>query len=171
MTSKPRTLYWDSSVFLSHLNAHPDRKQVIDSVIAEIRENKDSIILTSSESIVEVNCAADERTQGKTNPKIEKIIDAMFNETAIVRIVDNGPHIAISARRLIRDVIPQGWVLKPKDAVHLATAQWLSEHGILVNEINTYEPSWKKYETTVGIHIEEPHVVQYRMKENGQEIK
>ncbi|MEX2162578.1 MAG: type II toxin-antitoxin system VapC family toxin [Anaerolineales bacterium] len=171
MTNKPRTLYWDSSVFLSHLNAYPDRKPVIDAVIAEIRENKDSIILTSSESIVEVSCAADERTQNRTDPKIEKAIDDMFNDTAIVRIVDNGPHIAKLARRLIRDVIPQGWVLKPKDAVHLATAQWLSEHGILVNEINTYEPAWKKYEATVGIHVEEPHVIQYKMKENGKEAE
>ena len=168
MTNKPRNLYWDSSVFLSHLNAYPDRKPIIDAVIAEIRENKDSIILTSSESMVEVSCAADERANNKLDPNVEKAIDAMFNDTAIVRIVDNGPHIAKLARRLIRDVMPQGWVLKPKDAIHLSTVQWLTEQGILITEVNTYDPGWKKYGPTVGVHVEEPHVVQYRMMDESK---
>ena len=64
----------------------------------------------------------------------------------------------------MRDAIPAGWVLKPKDAVHFATALWLDKNVEHIDEIHTYDKKLEKYEVMVGIHICEPYVLQGRMR-------
>ena len=163
MNNKPRTLYWDSGIFLSHLNGIPERKPIIDEVVQEIRDGKDSIVLTSSVSLVEVSSALYEKMNKLLDPAVEDAIDAMFNDSDVVRIVDNGPHIALLARNITRQAIPKGLALKPMDAIHLATARWLLENGILVQEINSYDKKWASYKEFVGIEIGPPHVLQHRL--------
>ena len=124
MPNDGRVIYWDSCVFLSHINGMPDRIQTINDVLDEISEDRDSIILTSSESIVEVAHALYEKEQNRLDAEVEAAIDAMWDDSNIVEMIDNGPHIARIARTLLRDAIPHGWVLKSKDAIHLASAHW-----------------------------------------------
>ena len=163
MPNNSSILYWDSCVFLSHINGMPERIQVINSVIYEISNNIDSIILTSSESIVEVAHALYEKEQKRLDPNVEKKIDAMWDDSSVVKIIDNGEHIAKLARGLIRDALPNEWVLKSKDAIHLASAMWYDRYVANIDEFQTYDDRLFKYEAMVGIHINYPHVLQYRI--------
>lgn len=158
-----RIIYWDSCVFLSHINGMPDRIQTINDVLNEVGEDANSIILTSSESIVEVAHALYEKEQKQLDTEIEAAIDAMWDDTDIVEMIDNGPHIAKIARKLIRDAIPNGWVLKSKDAVHLASAMWYDKYVKPIGEFHTYDKKLFKYAPMIGVHIDYPHVLQYRM--------
>lgn len=163
MPSNGRVIYWDSNVFVSYINGIPERLQTIKDMLAEIVDDQQSFILTSSESIVEVSHAADEKVQSRLDPTVEAAIDAMWNDTSVVRIIDNGPPIAHMARDLIRDSIPHGWTLKPKDAVHLASAFWYDQNVDDLNEFHTYDDRLFKYEAMIGIRIDYPHVLQHRM--------
>lgn len=163
MPTNNRVIYWDSCVFLSHLNGIPNRIQTINDILDEINDNENSFILTSSESIVEVAHAIYEKEQNRLDPQVEAIIDAMWDDSSIVKIIDNGPHIAKVARGLVRDAIPQGWSLKSKDAVHLASALWYNRHVRQIDEFHTYDTGLFKYQVMIGIHINRPHVLQYRM--------
>ena len=158
-----RVIYWDSCVFLSHINGMPDRLQIINDVTNEIGKDENSIILTSSESIVEVAHALCEKEQKQLDPEVKAAIDAMWDDSRIVEMIDNGPHIAKVARKLIRDAIPNGWVLKSKDAVHLASAMWHDKQVRRVDEFQPYDKKLFKYQTMIGIHIAYPHVIQYRI--------
>ncbi len=159
-----RQIYWDSSVFLSLLNGMPSRAPILRDIMAEIESDKDSFILTSSESMVEVAHVADEKTKSRLDPKVEALIDEMWAMDKIVKIIDNGPHIATIARTLVRDGIPHKWTLRPKDAIHLASAHWYNKNVHRIEEVNLYDKALFKYETMVGIHICEPHIQQMRLK-------
>jgi predicted nucleic acid-binding protein len=158
-----RILYWDSCVFLSHINGMPERIQTITDIINEISENDKSIILTSSESIVEVAHAIYEKKQNRLDPEIERTLDEMWADSSVVKIIDNGTHIARLGRSLIRQSIPNGWKLTPKDAIHLASAMWHNRNVRKIDEFHTYDDKLNKFQTMIGIQIGHPHVLQYRM--------
>ena len=153
-------LYWDSNVFLSLLNGMPSRDSTIRGIMQETEKQRDSFILTSSESIVEVAHVADEKFRSRLDPRVEALIDEMWAMDKVVKFIDNGAHISPIARRLIRDAIPQGWVLTAKDAVHLASAFWYNQKVHRIDEFHTYDNGLFKYEAMIGIHICEPHVRQ-----------
>jgi predicted nucleic acid-binding protein len=115
------------------------------------------------ESIVEVAYAIYEKQQNRLDPEIERILDEMWADSSVVEIIDNGPHIARLGRDLIRQSIPNGWKLTPKDAIHLASAMWHNRNVGQIDEFHTYDDKLKKFQTMIGIHIEDPHVLQYRM--------
>ena len=163
MPNKSRVLYWDSSVFLSWVNEIPSRVPIILDIHAEIMESDNSLVYTSVESIVEVTHADSERENHALDPNVEEILIGMWEDTSFVTIVEHIPHIAEIARRLMRDAIPQGWILKPKDAIHLATAMWLDKNVRRIDELHTYDKNLPKYEAMIGIHICEPYVLQARM--------
>jgi predicted nucleic acid-binding protein len=164
MPDNSRVLYWDSSVFLSWVNETPSRAPIIEDIHAEITKGNNSIVYTSVESIVEVANADSEKQQQKLDPAVEERINNMWEDISFIKVVDNIPHIAKIARRLMRDAIPQGWILKPKDAIHLATAMWLDKNVENIDELHTYDTGLPKYEAMIGIHICEPHVLQARMR-------
>lgn len=157
-----RCIYWDSNVFLTHLNAVPNRTKTLIDLIQEIEDEK-GYILTSSESIVEVAHALHEKQNGRLDPLVEEAIDAMWQNNNLIKMIDNGHHISTIARKLIRDVIPNNWVLKPKDAVHLASAFWYNKNVQAIEEFHTYDERLYKYETMIGMHICEPYAKQMRM--------
>lgn len=171
MLDKPRILYWDSAVFLSHLNGIPGRQEIIQDVITEIAEDKRSIIYTSSVSIVEVTHVQHEKEKWRLDPVAEEAINRMWEDKSVIRIADDGVHIAEMAKKLIRDAIPNEWSLKPKDATHLATAAWLDKNVNPISEFNTYDKKLFKYGPMIGIHICEPHVLQVRMNLKDKEIE
>jgi predicted nucleic acid-binding protein len=161
MANKPQ-IYWDSNAFLSLLDGIPSRASALSDLIIEIRQQK-GFILTSSESIVEVANVAEEKLHGRLDPDVEAKIDRMWNNHELIKMIDNGPHIAPIARRIIRDAIPNGWSLKPKDAVHLASCYWYNKFVYRVDEFHTYDDRLCKFEVMIGVHICEPHVQQMRL--------
>jgi hypothetical protein len=58
----------------------------------------------------------------------------------------------------MRQALTQGWSLKPADAIHLASAQWLS-----VEELHTYDDKMPRYSMMIGCKICEPSTIQLRL--------
>ena len=68
----------------------------------------------------------------------------------------------------MRDAIPHGWGLKPMDAIHLATAEWVNRRLFTVEEFHTYD-KLDKYGFMIGIRIKEPYILQPSFPNIGQE--
>lgn len=154
--------YWDSNVFLSYINGIEDRLQEIEDVWAEVADDADKRIVASVIAIVEVAHAAMEKEQKKLDADTEAKIDGMWYNPSVA-LVELSPHISFMARGLMRDVIPNGWTLKPNDAVHLATAMWVNQTIGPVGEIHTYNGGLNKYSGMIGISICGPHVLQPKL--------
>lgn len=150
-----RFLYWDTDVFLSYLNEHPDRISTLQSILDNISKDKQSLIVTSTISKVEVAWVAHEKLNRVLNPSEESRIDALWNDSSVIDFVEFHDDIAIIARDLMRNGMIKGWKLRTNDAIHLASAQWVQ-----CCEINTYDDKWTKYSEIVGIDIKEPSVIQ-----------
>jgi predicted nucleic acid-binding protein len=129
MTKTLRLSYWDSCVFLSYLENHPERVPVIEAMLDDAKEyQRDQKIITSTLSIAEV-CYVDGSEED------EEVIDQLWNNIAIIEIIEFHEGIARLARSIVRAVraLPaphteQAWKISGPDAVHLATAQLFSVH-------------------------------------------
>jgi hypothetical protein len=63
MPGKRRLLYWDSRVFLSYINADPERVDILDAIFDDVRKsNGEIIIVTSILTKIEVAGSATEYT-------------------------------------------------------------------------------------------------------------
>jgi predicted nucleic acid-binding protein len=162
MPRNPSFFYWDSCVFLSYINGIEDRLQQIEDVWAEIAEDDEKRIVTSAISVAEVAYLITEKEQGRLDPNVETSINAMWYNPS-VSLVEVSPPISFLARKLMRDVVPNGWVLKPHDAIHLATAMWVHQNVGPVMEFHTYDDPLHKYEPMIEIQICEPHVLQPKL--------
>lgn len=120
-------------------------------------------LYTSEISRVEVAFGASEQKQGRLDPEIEQRIDSLWADPKVVVSVEYHARIGQIARDLMREAIASGLSLKPLDAIHLATAQWLSSLRITVDEFQTYDGSLLKYAPLVGFRVCEPHTPQPRM--------
>ena len=101
-------------------------------------------------SIVEVSFAAQEKSQQALDQAVEDRISQLWEPGSPVRLVEFHELVATEARALMRQALPEGWSLKPMDAIHLATAR-----RIETDAFHTYEPALQKYSTIVGSPIEE----------------
>ncbi len=162
MPDSPRIVYWDSCVFLSYVNGHPDRIPVLDVLLDE--SSKGSVRLhTSTLAQVEVAFSATEQKREALDPQEEQRIDSLWADPEAVVSVEYHDGIGRLARSLMRHAIERGWSLRPLDAIHLATAQWLCDTGLEVNEFHTYDARLPKYAAIVAFPILEPRAVQPRM--------
>lgn len=155
-------IYWDACNFLSYINEHQGRMPTLDALL-DGSANGSITIYTSALSQVEVAFAASEQQRRALDPQEEQKIDALWNDPDAISLVEYHDGIGKQARALIRDAITHGWSLKPLDAVHLATAMWLSQSGFQVDEFHTYDGSLEKYAAIVGFTICEPHTAQPKM--------
>lgn len=162
MPDTPARIYWDANVFLSYVNAIPNRMPVLDALFSKSASGA-IVIYTSALSHVEVAFGASEKDRNMLNREIEQKIASLWADTEAVVSVEYHEAIGESAKDLIRDAIKNGWSLKPLDAIHLATAQWLLDVGITVDEFHTYDDRLFKYKDIVGYPIHEPHTPQPRM--------
>ena len=151
-------VYWDSCIFLAWINNEPSRASIIQGMWDDITKNKDGKIVTSAISIVEVSHVKQEKLSKSLNPRINKQIDDMWNDPYIVIVEANTP-IMNMAKGLMREVIPKGWSLKGYDAVHLATAKFVEQNGIIIQEFDTYDDKLFKYSSIINITVQEPHYV------------
>lgn len=158
MPDKRKIIYWDACVFLSYINEYPGRVATLESVLHLHRSSSDSTtVYTSTLSHVEVSFGASEQQNNALDPQTEQRIDRLWKGSGSVNSVEFHQVIAQTAKALIRQAISHGWSLKPADAVHLATAKWLTNTRLPVAEFHTYDSGLKKYEKIVGFDIVEPH--------------
>lgn len=152
-------LYWDSDVWLSYINAEPDRISTIASLLQHTQDSDDEIIVTSIIAKVEVAFASYEKSQGALDRDTEIRIDALWSDPSVVEVVELNDHVARTARSLIRESIRRAWSLTPNDAIHLASAQWLRG----VHEFHTYDTKLHRYSDLIGCDICEPYILQPRL--------
>ena len=131
-------LYWDANAFLSYINGDAGRLPTLDGLLQRAAAG-DAVIYTSALSLVEVAFGAAEQQQRALDPQTEQRIDQLWNDPKAVTVVEFHPGIGRAARDLVRNAITQGRSLKPLDAVHLATAQWLHQTGRSIAEFHTYD--------------------------------
>jgi predicted nucleic acid-binding protein len=159
MPGKLKLLYWDSCVFLSYINADPGRIDTLDAILDDIQKsNGESKIVTSILTKIEVAGSATEYATRVLSTVIEQKIDALWNDASVIEFIELHDGVAIRARDLMRQALTQGWSLKPPDAIHLASAQWLG-----VEELHTYDDKLPRYGTMIGCKICEPYTTQLRM--------
>lgn len=154
-----RVFYWDACVWLSYVNEIPDRVPVIEALLDD-SANGQVKLYTSELSRVEVAFGASEQTQRHLDEGTEKRIDGLWANQRSVGLVEHHATISIVARGFMRASITRGWSLKPLDAVHLATAQWLKDSGIPVAEFHTYDNLARFGSLVDGFSIAQPHVLQ-----------
>lgn len=134
MPSDLPRVYFDACVFIDFIANHPERARTIGGFL-ELSLKNEIDIVTSTASIVEVSHILSEKESRKIDPNIEAKIDAMFNDDRVIKLIDFSPVIARDARFLVRDSIASPTnILKPLDAVHLASAERLK-----VREFLTYD--------------------------------
>ena len=162
MPGNHNIVYWDANVFLSYVNEVPGRMPVLSALMEQSR-NDEITIYTSALSRVEVAFSDSEQQARAPNPEIESQLDNLWANRNVVRAIETLPAISLNARGLIRAVLTYGWSLKPPDAIHLATARWLLNEGISVDEFHTYDASLFKYADVVGFDVLEPYVEQRKL--------
>lgn len=134
--------YWDSCVFISYLNSHPDRIKPIEDVLDFARNHKDVEIVTSAMSIAEVVKSDEEKNTRVLNPDVETQIKKFWYSWGIT-IVEIMPTILHDTRTLMRKAATLNiGGLRSADAIHLSTALWVEKNLGIVKEIHTYETRW-----------------------------
>jgi predicted nucleic acid-binding protein len=154
-----RFIYWDANIFISYLNGESDRLPTLDAILEDVsKDNKDKIV-TSVLSKVEVAWVANERITHVLSAEDEGRIDALWNDPSVIELIDFNDEITHIARSLLRRSISRGWDgLKPNDAIHLATAEWV---GAI--EMNTYDSKLFRYGDLIGLDVRPPIAVQPRL--------
>lgn len=164
MPDAPRIIYWDSCVFLYYVNMIPEHLSLLEQILEDSASDSSPIkIYTSVLSHVEVSFAASEQHNQVLDPEIERLISNLWSDPEAVVSVEHHTDIGQLATGLMRDAVTEGRSLKPLDAVHLATAQWLSSVGLTVEEFHTYDQRLFNYSSVVGFPIVEPRIENPRM--------
>ena len=157
--SERRLLYWDSDVFISYLNQHPQRIPILEAILDEIEKSKEDRILTSAITKVEISWVAHEKLNRCLNPDEEERIDYLWNDPSVVEIIEFNDEIALVARKLMRDGMQNGWKLRTFDAIQIASADWGK-----ATEINTYNLThFQRYDSVIGIPIRNPYTTQPKL--------
>lgn len=115
--------YWDACLFLDYFDASPRGIAVVKPFVDEARRRGERI-LTSSLSLTEVAFTKLEAEAQQLDPVVEPALDALFFDSDLVQLIPFDEDIALLARRLVRQTVPQPSRLKPIDAIHLASARF-----------------------------------------------
>lgn len=159
-----RYLYWDSSVFTAYIGQDSGRVDIIQALWDDIAQRPGNRIVTVSLTVAEVIYIATEKIQNPSRPRrildpqAEAKIEAMWEDPSVY-LVDPPIQVMRLARDLMRKAAPHGWVLKPSDAVQLATAQWVYENFHPILAVHTYD-DWAKYSPLIGIPISAPQALE-----------
>ena len=157
MPDAPKTIYWHANCFLAYVNEETDRIAVLNALF-DLSESGEIRLYASIISQVEVAFSDTERRRRALEPEMEYRIDGLWKEAGVVNPVEFNDTIGLAARGLMRYSVSRGWSLKPLDAIHLATAQWLPNLGAQVDEFHTYDGGLSRYSHIVGFPIGEPRI-------------
>jgi predicted nucleic acid-binding protein len=148
--------YWDANVFIHYLNGDLERLPTLDAILDAVSKSKKDKIVTSIFSKVEVAWVASEKNHRSLRQDEESKIDALWNDSSIIELVDFNDEIAHMARDLLRRAMAKNWDgLKPNDAIHLATAEWVG-----AVEMHTYDTRLFKFSELIRIEIKLPVAAQ-----------
>ena len=162
MPDTPKSIYWDACVPLSYVNEIANRIPILESLLED--SSKGTIHLYTSEvSRVEVAFAAAEKQQRALDEETERKIDGLWKNRSVITMVEYNSAIFIIARTLVREAMARKWSLKPLHAIHLATAQWLSNLSIQIEDFHTYDQLLEKYGSIGGFKILEPSTINPRL--------
>jgi len=153
-----RSVYWDANAFLSYVNRYEGRITVLEALL----HSSDVTLYTSAISRVEVAFGGVEQTRRRLDPAVEGMINGLWANPDTIT-VECQDEIGEEARQLMRETFPRGWRLKPADAIHLATARWLIDAGVRIDEFHTYDADLYKYSSVVGFTICEPNTAQLNL--------
>jgi len=158
--AKEGLMYWDSDVFLSYINAYPDRARIIEAILDKVSNDQSIKIVTSTISRVEVAWSAIEYLNRTLSQEEEDGIDALLGNQSVVELVDFNDTIALIAREHMRNAMEKrGKKLRTNDAIHLASAIWVN-----AVELNTYNlKDYRYFEQFVEFPIREPSLEQPRL--------
>ena len=109
MPSRPRLIYWDTSVVLAYLNVEESHHGVLDEVLRDIRVSQGSrLLVTSTYAIVETVRIRAEFQDQALRDSAEELMDFFWNDRSIIRLVELHVGIARRARRLQRQITDAG---------------------------------------------------------------
>ena len=164
MPDVPKIIYWDSCVFLYYVSMIPEHLSLLEQILEDSASDSSPIkIYTSALTHVEVSFAASEQQNRALDPEAERLIGNLWSDPGAVVSVEYHADIGQLATSLIRNAVIKGQSLKPLDAIHLCTAQWLSSVGLTVEEFHTYDQGLFRYAPIVGFPIVEPRIENPRM--------
>lgn len=109
-------IYWDSDTFLGHLQNEPGKVELCAATLERARKGE-VLIVTSTLTIAEVLWM---RNAPKISKKKAVIVQSFFRKS-FFRVVNVTRKIAERAQELVWD-----HSIKPKDAIHVATAEFYS---------------------------------------------
>ena len=118
---------------------------------------------TSALSKVEVAFSVEEQKRKTLDAETEERIENLWGDPDVLVTVEFHDGIAETARGLMRGAITRGWSLKPLDAIHLATATWLSDLGFAIKEFHTYDCRLFRWTPILGFKILKPYTAQPRL--------
>lgn len=118
-------IYWDACVFLEYFHANPSYIQTLDQILDKIEQDPQQKVVTSVLSLTEIAYVQSEKHRARLAPDFETILNLFWNNRNIIQLIDVNTSIAFQARGFIRQTIPAGYSLKPADAIHLASVQWV----------------------------------------------
>lgn len=147
-----KRLYWDACCFLYYLNGTAGKVEHLERLLDKASNKNEIIIFTSHLSVVEVAYASHEMVGGNLPPEIDESIEALWQDTNAIEVIEVNDEITYTARDLIRWSINQGFkALRSVDAIHIATAIYSQ-----VAELNSYEAKFKRYEPYLDFPVREP---------------
>jgi predicted nucleic acid-binding protein len=139
MSSEPRLVYVETSVFLAYLMGEPGRVDDAKSVMLRA-ESGDFRMITSSVTLTEVGASP-----GTVSADVERQIDLFFNHSWLY-IVNLDKPVAVLARTIARE-----HHLKPLDAIHVASA--VSRNA---SELLTYDDKILRVGVLGSMSVNEP---------------
>jgi predicted nucleic acid-binding protein len=160
MPDAVQLVYWDACVFLNYINGTLGRVDVLATLLDEVEQSDGSKrIVTSVLSKVEVAFASREKDKRVLDPLIEEAIDFLWADKSVIELVELHDEIARLARTYLRYAVANGYKLKPPDAIHMATAQWVG-----ACELHTYNVAdFKRFESLIDCKVCEPYAQQPRL--------
>lgn len=99
MPDTPARIYWDANVFISYVNAIPDRISVLDALLEESARGA-IVIYTSTLSHVEVAFSESEKDRNALSREIEQKISNLWTDEKSVVSVEYQEMIGGGCKRL-----------------------------------------------------------------------
>ena len=161
MPETPQNLYWDACTFLAYVNEEPGRVDIVSGLL-ESSFAGEILIYTSDLSRVEVAFSNSEKSQQDLDEETQAKIDSLWADR-VVTMVDFHVGIAELARTLMVQALRHGWSMRSHDAVHLATAQWLFDNGVSIDEFHTFDEGLDKFGAILNFKICRPYTQNPRL--------